>query len=128
MKSVQAAKAFAALAQESRLNVLRLLVEAGPDGLPAGAISKAMGMAHNSMSFHLAQLKEAELISATKQGRSMIYQANFNRINGLVRFLLEDCCASASGDCEKSCDLPGLPMDQNIHDKPRLKFTWSQTQ
>ena len=125
MKTTDAVKLFASLAQETRLSVLRLLVEAGPDGLPAGTLSDRLQMAHNTMSFHLRQLKSAGLIQSHKQGRSVIYAANFNRITSLVDFLVKDCCASSGTTCinpQRSQPMPQALADQ---DKPHLKFNWS---
>ena len=83
---------FDALSQETRLEAFRLLVQAGPEGLPAGTISKSLNKAHNTMSFHLSHLSNAGLISARKDGRSMIYSANFEEMRELIRFMVKDCC------------------------------------
>ena len=128
MQISEATNVFGALAQETRLSVLRLLVEAGSDGLSAGAISSALNMAHNSMSFHLSQLKTADLIRAQKKGRSIIYQANFEQISSLIQFLLDDCCGSSADDCGLPCSPTSAFSDQTNQDKPRLKFTWSHSQ
>jgi ArsR family transcriptional regulator, arsenate/arsenite/antimonite-responsive transcriptional repressor len=88
----KAASAFAALAQETRLKVLRLLVKHGPGGAPAGALGEALDIPHNTLSFHLAHLSRAELVLSRRQGRSIIYSANFESITALIRFLVEDCC------------------------------------
>ena len=86
---------FDALAQETRIKVFRLLVKAGGRGMPAGAISEALGTPHNTMSFHLNQLMHAGLIKKRKQGRSVIYRADYEATAGLIGFLVKDCC---SGD------------------------------
>jgi DNA-binding transcriptional ArsR family regulator len=83
---------FGALAQESRLRVLRLLVKHGPNGAPAGSLSNALRIPHNTLSFHLAQLSHAGLVVSRRQGRSIIYSADFEMITELIRFLVEDCC------------------------------------
>jgi DNA-binding transcriptional ArsR family regulator len=88
----QATMAFAALSQETRLRVLRLLVQYGPQGAPAGTLSDALEIPHNTLSFHLSQLSHARLVVSRRQGRSIIYSANFDSIMGLIRFLVEDCC------------------------------------
>lgn len=88
--------ALAALAQETRLAIYRLLVETGPDGLPVGAIAAALGLANATLSFHLKELTHAGLTIATPNGRSIIYSANFTTMNGLVAYLTENCCAGAS--------------------------------
>lgn len=88
----RATAAFAALSQETRLRVLRLLVKHGAGGAPAGALSEALEIPHNTLSFHLAHLSRAGLVLSRRQGRSIIYSANFESITGLIRFLVEDCC------------------------------------
>ena len=127
MDTSTAVTVFAALSQKTRLSVLRLLVEAGPAGLAAGTLSEHLQMAHNSMSFHLAQLKSAGLIHSHKQGRSIFYQANFARISQLIEFLLEDCCIDSNGSCETSVSGPGVSRLAASEEKPRLRFNWSQS-
>jgi len=85
--------AFAALSQETRLAAFRLLVEAGPEGLPAGEISAALDIPHNSLSFHLAHLERAGLAATERRGRSIIYSANFPFMQELVGYLAENCCS-----------------------------------
>lgn len=87
-----AINALAALAHKSRLSVFRLLVEAGPAGLPAGHIAEKLGVAPSSLSFHLKELSYAELVSSEQQGRFVFYAANFAMMNDLVAFLTEKCC------------------------------------
>jgi len=84
--------ALAALAQESRLAVFRLLVQAGPEGMAATRIAEHLGIAPSSLSFHLKELTHAELVTQTKAGRSLIYSANFSTMNSLIGFLTENCC------------------------------------
>ena len=84
--------ALSALSQETRLDVFRLLVQAGPDGLPAGAIAEALGVAPNTLSFHLAQLNHAGLIAQRRESRSLIYSAEYGHMNALMGFLMENCC------------------------------------
>ncbi len=86
-------KAFAALAHETRLKAFKMLVVAGPEGLPAGAMSEQLGMPHNTLSFHLSHLCDAGLIESRKQGRSMIYSANYALTQQLIRYMVENCCA-----------------------------------
>ena len=83
---------FHALAGETRLLIFRLLVQKGPSGLPAGEISEALSCPHSTLSFHLKALSDADLIRAKKQGRSLIYAANFEQMNALMTFLTENCC------------------------------------
>jgi DNA-binding transcriptional ArsR family regulator len=87
--------ALGALAQEHRLALFRLLVQAGPDGLAAGAIAEKLGIPNSSLSFHLAQLRGAGLITQERQHRSLIYRANYPAMNGLVDYLTENCCGGA---------------------------------
>ena len=87
---------LAALAQPHRLAVFRLLVVAGPDGRPAGEIAEALGLPGSSLSFHLAHLKRAGLVLATREGRSLRYAADFAAMGGLVEFLTENCCNGAA--------------------------------
>jgi ArsR family transcriptional regulator, arsenate/arsenite/antimonite-responsive transcriptional repressor len=84
--------AFDALSQETRLRVFRLLAEYGEEGAPAGALSKAMDIPHNTLSFHLSHMSNAGLVLARRQGRSVIYSANFTFFVEIVRFMIEDCC------------------------------------
>ena len=84
--------AFAALSQESRLEALKLLVKTGPNGKPAGAIAEALSIPPPTMSFHLKEMERAGLILSRKEGRSVIYAADYGGIRDLVDFLLADCC------------------------------------
>lgn len=92
MKQEEAVSALAALAQESRLSVFRLLVQAGPEGMSATRIAEALGIAPSSLSFHLKELTYADMIIQTKAGRSLIYSTNFETMNTLLGFLTENCC------------------------------------
>ena len=95
MEAAPVIRALGALAQEHRLAVFRLLVQAGPAGLPAGALADALRVPASSMSFHLAQLANAGLVSQRRQSRSIIYAADYAAMNGLVAYLLENCCNGA---------------------------------
>ncbi len=92
MKSIQVVKALAALAQESRLAVYRLLVTRGPEGLSAGVIGTRLGIAPATLSFHLKELANAGLVTALTQGRYVIYSANLDLMNELLGFLTDNCC------------------------------------
>ena len=98
---------FDALSQETRLKAFRLLVQAGPEGLPAGALSEALDTPHNTMSFHLNHLSNAGVVSSERQGRSIIYSANFEVMSDLIAFMVRDCCsaevASVREDSKKGC-------------------------
>jgi len=96
MKSDDAIPALSALANEHRLAVFRLLVQAGPEGRAAGAIAEALDLPASSLSFHLAHLTRAGLIVQRRESRSLIYSADFATMNGLVGFLTENCCGGAS--------------------------------
>jgi DNA-binding transcriptional ArsR family regulator len=95
--------ALGALAQEHRLALFRLLVQAGEDGMPAGAIAEKLGVPNSSLSFHLAQLRGAGLITQERQHRSLIYRANYPAMNTLIDYLTENCCAGA--DCSSAAKL-----------------------
>ncbi|MFN3945096.1 MAG: ArsR/SmtB family transcription factor [Allosphingosinicella sp.] len=97
MNSTQAVEALSALAQEHRLALFRLLVQAGEEGMAAGAIAAKLGVPNSSLSFHLAQLNRAGLVRQERQGRSLVYRADYGAMNGLVAYLMENCCAGA--DC-----------------------------
>ena len=92
MESKNIVIALAALAQESRLAVFRLLVQAGNSGLAAGKISELCGIPASSLSFHLKELTHAGLISSRQESRFIIYSANFDAMNDLIGFLTENCC------------------------------------
>jgi DNA-binding transcriptional ArsR family regulator len=92
MDTLSALGMFETLSQETRLQAFRLLVKAGPEGLPAGELSKRLGTPHNTLSFHLAHLSRAGIIQSQRQGRSIIYSACFDRVQALIEFLVEDCC------------------------------------
>ena len=96
MKAESAVAALGALAQEHRLALFRLLVQAGEEGKTAGAIAAALGLPNSSLSFHLAHLNRAGLIRQERQGRSLLYRADYAAMNGLVGYLMENCCGGAS--------------------------------
>lgn len=92
---MDAVAALAALAQDNRLDVFRLLVQAGPQGMPAGAVAGALDLPPNTLTFHFDRLRMAGLVTVRREGRSMIYAAQFDRMNALLGFLTENCCAGA---------------------------------
>ena len=98
MKKHAAVVALAALAQDNRLDVFRLLVEAGPDGMPAGGVASALGLAPNTLTFHFDRLRDAGLVSVRREGRSMIYAAQFDTMNALLAYLTENCCRRHAGN------------------------------
>jgi DNA-binding transcriptional ArsR family regulator len=101
MESITAVTALAALAQETRLAIFRLLVEAGPTGMAVGEIGSALKIAPATLSFHLKELANAPLISARQDGRYIFYSANYPQMNALVAFLTENCCARDG--CRPAC-------------------------
>lgn len=102
--------ALSALAQESRLAVFRLLVQAGPDGMAATRIAEALDIPPSSLSFHLKELTNSQLVHQLKAGRSLIYSANFATMSGLISFLTENCCGGApcSPDALSDCSTQGV--------------------
>lgn len=100
---------FDALSQETRLQAFRLLVQAGATGLAAGELSRGLGIPHNTLSFHLNHLSNADVVNSRKEGRSVIYSANFETMNGLIGFLVKDCCrgefATIDEDQQKGCSV-----------------------
>ena len=89
-----------ALAQESRLDIFRLLVEVGTDGLMVGKIGDALNLPHATLSFHLDKLYHANLIIREKQGRATIYRANYNALGQTIDYLTENCCRGDNTDCK----------------------------
>jgi len=96
MESNTAVEALAALAQDSRLHVYRLLVQAGPKGLAASELAERLGIPPNTLSFHLKTLSHADLVLARQQGRFIYYSANYEQMNTLLGFLTENCCGGRS--------------------------------
>lgn len=96
MDATTAVSALGALAQEHRLALFRLLVQAGREGMAAGAIAAALGVPNSSLSFHLAQLNRAGLIRQERRSRSLIYSADYDAMNALLGYLMENCCGGAS--------------------------------
>jgi len=92
MNQNDARRAFAALSQETRLGIVRLLVKAGPDGKAAGEIAVAARVSPSNVSFHLKELEHAGLIEARREARSIIYSADFGVLRNLIGFLMNDCC------------------------------------
>ena len=99
MKKHQALAALAALAQDNRLDVFRLLVEAGREGMPAGAVADALKLAPNNLTFHFDRLREAGLVTVRRDGRSMIYVARYDTMNALLGYLTENCCRGQAEQC-----------------------------
>jgi ArsR family transcriptional regulator, arsenate/arsenite/antimonite-responsive transcriptional repressor len=113
MRKTDVVVALAALAQDNRLDVFRLLVQAGPEGMPAGAVAESLGLAPNTLTFHFDRLRAAGLVTVRREGRSMIYAAQFERMNALLGFLTENCCGGApcvpSGECKPARKRARIP-------------------
>ena len=105
---------LAALAQNHRLEAFRLLVRAGDDGLPAGAIARALEIPHNTMSSHLAALSNAGLVRSRREGRSIIYSTDFDTTRGLLEYLLEDCCQGAADICGPAVESVGCCVAETV--------------
>jgi ArsR family transcriptional regulator, arsenate/arsenite/antimonite-responsive transcriptional repressor len=110
METKNMISALAALAQESRLAVFRLLVQVGPEGLAASKIGEQLSISPSSMSFHLKELSHAQLVRSRPDGRFVIYSANFETMNGLIGFLTENCCGgnvcSPTAACQHPAEIP----------------------
>jgi DNA-binding transcriptional ArsR family regulator len=116
MEKTDAVSALAALAQDSRLDVFRLLVQAGPDGLPAGEIASSLGLAPNTLTFHFDRLRTAGLVTVRRDGRQMIYAARFETMNALLGYLTQNCCGGAVDTC-----LPLQSCSPEVATKPTKK-------
>ena len=103
MKTSAVIEALGALAHEHRLAVFRLLVERGPEGMPAGAIGERVGLVPSSLTFHLQALQRAGLIKQVRASRQLIYSADYGAMNGLVGYLTDNCCADTGSGCDTVC-------------------------
>ena len=99
MKKLTVVAALGALAQETRLDIFRLLVQRGPEGMPAGEISQRLGQPSPTLSFHLNQLRFAGLVTSRRESRSIIYSANFKAMSELLGYLTENCCGGRPELC-----------------------------
>ena len=106
METSDAVAALSALAQENRLAIFRLLVQSGPEGLPAGQVAEALDLAPNTLTFHFDRLRAAGLVTVRRDGRSMIYAAQYDAMNRLLGFLTENCCQGQSGPCAPAACKP----------------------
>jgi DNA-binding transcriptional ArsR family regulator len=107
MKSADVVASLGALAHERRLAIYRLLIRRGPEGMPAGAIGEKVGLGPSSLTFHLQALQRAGLVTQVREGRQLIYGADFEAMNGLVAYLSSECCTSASTSaCVTGCVPP----------------------
>lgn len=117
MEKIDAIAALAALAQENRLDVFRLLVQAGPDGLAAGQVARSLKLPPNTLSFHFDRLRQAGLISVRRAGRSMIYAARYDAMDALLAFLTANCCAGVTPDCDEAGCAPEAPAKTMEHER-----------
>src|SRR5512132_1415800 len=99
METSAAVAALAALAQDNRLDIFRLLVQAGPEGMPAGRVAEALDLAPNTLTFHFDRLRVAGLVTVRREGRSMIYAARYESMNALLAYLTENCCRGKAEAC-----------------------------
>src|SRR5712671_2294690 len=114
MEKTDAVAALAGLAQDNRLDVFRVLVQAGPEGLPAGQVAEALDLAPNTLTFHFDRLRSAGLVTVRRDGRSMIYAARFETMNGLLGFLTENCCQGAAEKCAPAICQPTRPKRTKV--------------
>jgi len=119
MESKSAIQALAALAQENRLAVFRLLVEAGPTGVSAGEIAAELKLAPATLSFHLKELSHASLVLARQEGRFVFYSANFDQMGALVAFLTENCCTRDGVACAPAASR--RPSQTGVSSKSKRK-------
>src|ERR1700722_7481691 len=106
MRTPAVIEALGALAHEHRLAIYRLLVQRGPEGLPAGTIGERVGLVPSSLTFHLQNLQRAGLITQRRESRQLFYSADFAVMNGLVSYLTENCCGDSGSTCSPGCAPP----------------------
>ena len=99
METSSAVAALSALAQDNRLEIFRLLVQAGPQGMAAGQVAEQLGLAPNTLTFHFDRLRFAGLVTVRRDGRSMIYAARYETMNALIAYLTENCCRGRPEQC-----------------------------
>eukprot|EP01037_Dinobryon_pediforme_P005734 gene5734-5797_t len=123
MEKLYAVAALAALAQETRLDIFRLLVEAGAEGMPAGLIGERLGLPSATLSFHLNQLKHAQLVKFRRESRSLIYSAEYSVMNGLLAYLTENCCQGDVAACGlSSCEPSPVTKDERDESPARANL------
>ena len=115
MKPAQVVKALAALAQDTRLAVYRLLVQAGPEGLAAGAISAKLRLPPATASFHLGQLANANLVKSRTEGRFVFYSVDLSRMNDVLAYLTENCCGGAACEVSPAVTIRQKPVNSRAH-------------
>jgi ArsR family transcriptional regulator, arsenate/arsenite/antimonite-responsive transcriptional repressor len=127
MKKSTVIEAFGALAQETRLDIFRLLVQKGPEGLPAGEIGARLGQPSPTMSFHLNQLRFAGLVSSRRESRLIIYSANFKAMSDLLAYLTENCCGGRTELCSPAaapvCGVECEPQQTTVTTKKNRRVS-----
>ncbi len=117
MEEERALAAFAALSQETRLRIVRRLIQAGPDGMAAGAIGEALGATTSRLSFHLTHLEHAGLIQSRREGRFIIYTAVYRAFAGLIEFLMRDCCQGHPEICTPAVTAMACACEPTVTEK-----------
>jgi ArsR family transcriptional regulator len=120
MEKNDAITALAALAQDNRLDVFRLLVRAGDKGMPAGAVATALDLAPNTLSFHFDRLRQAGLVTCTRDGRSLIYAAKYDTMNALLGYLTLNCCVGTAGKSDTDCCGAATPAKSTAKSKTKV--------
>ncbi|MCC3246096.1 metalloregulator ArsR/SmtB family transcription factor [Methylocystis sp. WRRC1] len=116
MEKQEAIAALIALGHETRLDIFRLLMQAGPEGIPAGKIGEQLGLPPATLSFHLSQLKHADLVTFRRESRSLIYTAAYPVMNALLAYMTENCCQGAIASCEAAA--PPTCQPKGSHETP----------
>lgn len=114
MEKSEALAALSALSQETRLDIYRLLVQAGPGGLPAGQIGERLGLPSATLAFHLKELKNARLARCTRNGRSLIYAAEYPTMNALLDYITENCCGRSTQEARASACAPAPDQHSEV--------------
>src|ERR1700728_3506243 len=115
METSDAVTALSALAQDNRLDIFRLLVLAGREGMAAGQVAERLGLAPNTLTFHFDRLRVAGLVTVRRDGRSMIYAARYETMNGLIGFLTENCCQGVPEACAPAQRKPAKSLRKREH-------------
>jgi ArsR family transcriptional regulator, arsenate/arsenite/antimonite-responsive transcriptional repressor len=123
MKKDAIIRALGALAQETRIDIFRILVEAGPDGMPAGVIGERLGLPSPTLSFHLNQLRFAGLVTSRRESRSIIYSANFRTMNQVLAYLTENCCGGRPELCAPNAVIRAETLQSSARAASRVRGT-----
>jgi DNA-binding transcriptional ArsR family regulator len=123
MKKAAVIQALGALAQETRIDIFGVLVEAGPEGLPAGAVGERLGLPPPTLSFHLNQLRFAGLVTSRRESRSIIYTANFKAMNQVLAYLTENCCGGRPELCAPNAFIPLETLQSSARAASRMRGT-----